>query len=153
MIKRRDLVNAMAQTMLNIPEVMAELAATDPVRAYIDFNPGSNSVEKAIYQMQPGQLMVVWVDTAMVIETMSRWSHRVEIYVRAMKEHSDMDLGDLVVAGIPVPGDGQIWRLCPIMPGVLPTDVLGLSRRTDTEGVDYAVILTETAETGDWPQP
>lgn len=153
MIKRRDLVNAIADTLAKIPEVMADLAPTDPVRAYIDFNPTSLSVEQAIYQMQPGQLLVVWVETAMVVETMSKWSHRVEICLRAMKGHSDLDLGDLVLNGVPIPGDGLIWRMCPVMPGVLPTDVLGLTRRTDTEGVDYAVIQTETAETGDWPLP
>jgi hypothetical protein len=151
MIKRTDLVNAMAQTLMKIPELIADLAETDPVKAYIDFNPTSNSVEKAIYQMQPGQLLVVWIETALVVETMSKWSHRVEICLRAMRDHSDLDLGDLIMNGVPVPGDGLIWRMCPIMPGVLPTDVLGISRRTDSEGVDYAVIQTETAETGDWP--
>jgi hypothetical protein len=153
MIKLSDLVNAMAQTLTNIPALVADLSSVDPVLAYIDFNPTSNSVEKAIYQMQPGQLLVVWVETALVVETMSKWSHRVEICLRAMRDHSDYDLIDQILNGVPVPGDGLIWRLCPIMPGVLPTDVLGIARRTDSEGVDYAVIQTETAETGDWPLP
>jgi hypothetical protein len=153
MIKLSDLVTAMAQTLANIPELVANLAATDPVKAYIDFNPTSNSVEKAIYQMQPGQLLVFWVETALITEAMSKWSHRVEICLRSMRDHSDYDLIDLIMSGVPVPGDGLIWRLCPIMPGVLPTDVLGITRRTDAEGVDYAVIQTETAETGDWPNP
>lgn len=153
MIKLSDLVTAMAQTLANIPELVADLAATDPVKAYIDFNPTSNSVEKAIYQMQPGQLLVVWVETALITEAMSKWSHRVEICLRSMRDHSDYDVIDLIMSGVPVPGDGLIWRLCPIMPGVLPTDVLGITRRTDAEGVDYAVIQTETAETGDWPNP
>ncbi|HZF24026.1 MAG TPA: hypothetical protein VE030_11250 [Burkholderiales bacterium] len=153
MIKLADLVNAMAQTLTNIPELVAQLAPTDPVKAYIDFNPTSNSVDNAIYQMQPGQLLVMWVETALVTEAMSKWSHRVEICVRAMRDHSDLDLVDQILNGVPVPGDGQIWRMCPILAGVLPTDVLGIARRTDTEGVDYAVILTETAETGDWPLP
>jgi hypothetical protein len=51
------------------------------------------------------------------------------------------------------PGDGQCWRNCPIMTGVLPTNVLSINRVTDEEGIDYSVILTETAETGDWPWP
>jgi hypothetical protein len=153
MVKLNDLVNAMAETLANIPELVADLAAVDPVKAYIDFNPTSNSVENAIYQMQPGQLLVMWVETALITEAMSKWSHRVEICVRAMRDHSDLDLVDRILNGIPVPGDGLIWRMCPIMPGVLPTDVLGIARRTDSEGVDYAVIQTETAETGDWPLP
>jgi len=153
MIKRADLVNAMAVALANIPEVMSELAAENPVAPYIDFNPANNSLEKAIYQMQPGQLLVAWAETNLLLEQMSKWSHRVEIYLRAGRDHSDMDLADLIMNGIPVPGDGMPWRMCPLIPGVLPTDVLGLSRRTDSEGVDYHVILTETAETGDWPWP
>jgi hypothetical protein len=153
MIKLADLVNAMAETLANIPALAADLAPVNPVIAYIDFNPTSNSVEKAIYQMQPGQLLVIWVETALVTEAISKWSHRVEICLRAMRDHSDYDLIDEILNGVPVPGDGLIWRMCPIMPGVLPTDVLGIARRTDSEGVDYAVILTETAETGDWPLP
>ena len=153
MVKLADLVNAMAQTLMNIPELVAELAATDPVKAYIDFNPTSNSVDKAIYTMQPGQLLVMWTETNLIVENMSKWSHRVEICLRSMRDHSDLDLIDLVLQGVPVPGDGLIWRMCPILPGLLPTDVSGISRRTDSEGVDYAVIETETAETGDWPLP
>lgn len=153
MIKFADITNAMAQTMLRIPGLVAELAPANPVVAYIDMNPGRNSVEKALYEMQPGQLLVVWVETALIIEEMSKWSHRMDICCRALPGHSDFDLVDLIMQGVPVPGDGQIWRQCPIMSGVLPTDVSGITRRTDSEGVDYAVILTETAETGDWPLP
>jgi hypothetical protein len=153
MVKLGDLVNAMAQTLANIPELVAELAAVEPVKAYIDFNPTANSVDKAIYQMQPGQLLVIWVETALILENMSKWSHRVEICLRSMRDHSDLDLIDLILSGVPAPGDGLIWRLCPVMPGVLPTDISGITRRTDSEGVDYAVIQTETAETGDWPNP
>lgn len=153
MIKRRDLVNAMATTLANIPEVVAVLAPTNPVQAYVDFTPTNNSVDKAIYQMQPGQLLVIWMETNLIIEAMSKWSHRVEICLRSQRDSSDLDLGDLIMNGIPVPGDGLMWRLCPVMAGVLPTDVLGIARRTDSEGVDYHVIQTETAETGDWPYP
>jgi len=153
MIHFTDLVNAMAQTLLNISEVVAELAAEEPVKAYIDYNPTSISVEKAIYQMQAGQLLVMWVETALMVETMSKWSHRVEILIRAKKDQSPYELIALIMNGVPDPGDGQMWRLCPLLPGTLPTNVLGISRRTDSEGVDYAVIETETAETGDWPWP
>jgi hypothetical protein len=153
MISRRALVDAMALTLANVPELVQELSTVDPVVGYIDSNPLNNSVEKAIYQMQPGQVLVMWIETSLILEQMSKWVHRVEICLRAMRDHSDLDLGDLIMNGVPVPGDGMIWRMCPVMPGVLPTDVLGISRRTDSEGVDYHVIQTETAETGDWPLP
>jgi TusA-related sulfurtransferase len=153
LIKLADLVNAMAQTLANIPEVVQELSTVDPVLPYIDMNPLANSVEKALYQMQPGQVLVLWIETVLVVEAMTKWVHRVEICVRSMRDHSDLDLISLIMNGVPIPGDGMIWRMCPVMPGVLPTEVMGIARRTDTEGVDYAVIQTETAETGDWPLP
>lgn len=151
MVSRRDLVNAMATTLANIPELLAILAPVDPIRAYIDSNPISNSVDKATYQMQPGQVMVVWIETRLQSEMMSKWSHIVEICYRSLPDQSDLDLGDTIMAGVPNPGDGMVWRNCPVMAGVLPTNVTEITRRTDTEGVDYQVILTQTAETGDWP--
>ncbi len=153
MVKISDLVTAIAETLARVPELVAVLEGPDPITPYLDRNPTANSVENAIYQMQPGQLLVMWTDTNLIFEAMSKWSHKVEICVRAGNGQSDLDVVALVMQGVPVPGDGMIWRLCPVLPGLLPTDVVSISRRTDSEGVDYAVIATETAETGDWPYP
>ena len=153
MIDLIELVTAMATTLSNIPELVTELAPVDPVIAYLDANPLRNSVTKARYQMQPGQVMVAWLETIFQQDEMSAWSHRIEIYVRAMRDHSDLELIQKIMNGVPIPGDGQIWRICPILTGCLPTNVLNINRVTDEEGIDYAVILTETAETGDWPRP
>ena len=49
MVKLRDLVNAVAATLGAIPEVVAALAPIDPIQAYIDLNPTSNSVALALY--------------------------------------------------------------------------------------------------------
>jgi hypothetical protein len=148
-----DLVNAMTTTLTNIPELVADLAALDPVKGYIDLNPTSNSVDKAIYQMQPGQVLVIWRSSTLSQGTMSKWDHRIEICLRSLPDHSDLTLIDEIMDGVPVPGDGLIWRTCPILPGLLPTEVTEITRATDTEGVDYGVILTSTLETGDWPRP
>jgi hypothetical protein len=151
MVSLIDLVNAMAVSLRNIPELEPLLARVDGVHSYIDLNPTANSVDKAIYQMQPGQLLVIWTATDLVTDTMGKWSHRVEICVRALREHSELELIQTVVNGVPVPGNGMPWRFCPLMGGLLPTNVTSILRRTDTEGVDYGVVQTETAETGDWP--
>lgn len=153
MVNLVDLTNAMADTLANVPELAAALAPVDPVRAYIDMNPNDNQVDQAIYEMQPGQLLVIWTDSALQRGEMTRWLHTVEICVRAPSGASNLDLINLILGGVPVPGDGMIWRNCPIMPGLYPTEIAAISRRTDTEGVDYGVIITETAETGDWPFP
>ncbi|HEX3340608.1 MAG TPA: hypothetical protein VHT68_15725 [Pseudolabrys sp.] len=153
MIRRADLVNAMATTLGNVPELVAVLAPTDPIVPYIDSNPTMNSVDKWTYQMQPGQILVIWISTRLTKGEMSKWSHAIEILCRSLPDESDMELEDLIVAGVPNPGDGMVWRNCPLMAGVYPTEVVDIGRRTDTEGVDYGVILTETAETGDWPYP
>lgn len=153
MIRRSDLVNAMATALGNVPELVAVLAPTDPIVPYVDLNPDMNSVDKWTYQMQPGQLLVVWRETRLTKGEMSKWSHSVEILCRSLPDQSDMTLEDLIVNGVPNPGDGMVWRNCPLIDGVYPTEVLNIERRTDTEGVDYGVVLTETAETGDWPNP
>jgi hypothetical protein len=151
MVSRAALVRAMASTLLAVPEVVVVLSPDDPVRAYIDLNPTANSIDLAIYQMQPGQLLVAWIDTVLKTGEMSKWSHTLEIYLRSARDNSDLDLADLILNGVPFPGDGMVWRNCPLMDGVYPTEVSAITRRTDTEGVDYGVIVTETAETGDWP--
>jgi hypothetical protein len=153
MVHLDDLVNAMTTTLSNIPELVADLAPVDPIVGYIDNNPVSNSVAKAIYQMQPGQVLVIWRSTTLAEGTMSKWDHRMEICVRALPGRSDLALIDEIMEGVPIPGDGLIWRICPIMDGLLPTLVTEITRETDTEGVDYGVILTSTLETGDWPNP
>jgi hypothetical protein len=153
MIRRSDLVNAMAAALGNVPEIAAVLAPVDPIVPYIDLSPVMNSVDKATYQMQPGQLLVMWISTRLIKGEMSKWSHIIEILCRSLPDQSDMELEDLIVAGVPIPGDGMVWRNCPLINGVYPTEVLDIERRTDTEGVDYGVIVTETAETGDWPNP
>jgi hypothetical protein len=153
MVPLGAMVTALADKLGNIQNVVAMLAPLDPIVAYIDNNPVANSIEKALYQMQPGQVLVMWTETRMTIGEMARWSHLMEICIRALPDQSDLEIVDAIMAGIPVPGDGMIWRNCPIMAGLLPTDVTAIERRTDSEGVDYAVIMTETAETGDWPNP
>jgi len=151
MVHLSDMVNAMVATLSKIPELVAALAPEDPIVGYIDLNPTHNSVDKALYQMQPGQVMVVWTNTRLDTGTMSKWSHLMQICMRSLPGASDLDLVDLIMAGVPQPGDGMVWRNCPILNGLLPTNVLEIERRTDSENVDYVVILTETAETGDWP--
>jgi hypothetical protein len=143
----------MASTLSGIPEIVAILAPVDPVVAYIDLNPTANSVDKAIYQMQPGQVLVIYRGSDLTEGEMSKWSHAVEICLRSLPGASDLDLIDAIMAGVPNPGDGMVWRNCPILPGLLPTTVTRISRTTDTEGVDYMLIETTTAETGDWPNP
>jgi hypothetical protein len=153
MISLGSFVNAITTTLLAVPELVQNLAAVDPIVAYIDRNPLANSVDKAIYQMQPGQLLVFYVSTDLTEGDMSRWLHALHICIRALPGQSDLDLIDAIMAGVPIPGDGMVWRNCPVMPGLLPTKVVRISRMTDSEGVDYMLIETATAETGDWPNP
>jgi hypothetical protein len=151
MINIADLVNGMATTFQNIPELVAVLAPVNPVIAYIDFNPTRNSLSKALYQMQPGQVLVAWTETIYQVDEMTAWSHLVQVAIRPLREHSDFEVIDQIMNGVPQPGDGLVWRRCPLIDGVLPTNVTNIRRETDTEGVDYTVLNTETLETGDYP--
>jgi|AmaraimetP72IA01_FD_contig_51_5081239_length_2640_multi_10_in_0_out_0_4 hypothetical protein len=149
MIDLAQLVQAIASTLEAIPELMAQLAPTNPVDAYIDLTPTRQSVAKAIYQAQRGSLLVVWFETRFLEEEMTRFNHVVEIYGRALQGKSAMDLATAIMNGIPQPGN-LFWRFCPVMDGVLPTNVTLIERVTDSEGVDYLKITTETLETGDY---
>jgi len=148
-----DITNAMAAALGNIPALVAALAPVNPIQAYIDQSPVYNSTAKAIYQMQPGQLLVLWRDTVVTQGEVSRFSHTVDICLRALKGNSDLDLIDLVLTGVPQPGDGLPWFYCPLLPNLYPTNIMRIGRETDTEGVDYPVIVTETAEVAGWPLP
>ncbi len=150
MVKYTDLTNAIVSTLASIPELVAALAG-DPanVIAYIDRNPDSNSVNLATYRQKPGTVLVIWQETLLTRGDMEGWVHQFVIFVRAARGESPLDLIDLIINGVPVPGDGLRWRYCPVMPGVLPTDIIDILRPSDTEGIDYHTIVCEIKETGD----
>jgi hypothetical protein len=147
-----DLVNAMTTTLQNIPELVALLdQGAASVVGYIDENPTRNASFKAVYKMPGGSLLVIWQGTTLEPATDMRWSwnHVMQVFVKARRGDSALAILDALVDGVPVPGDGQRWRFCPIMDGVLPTNVQELSRMIDEEGIDYFVVTTATQETGD----
>jgi hypothetical protein len=152
MISLVALVNAMATTLANIPELIALLdKGAASVVPYVDENPTSNSSIKAIYKMPAGSLLLFWTGTAPEAsgDTMELWTHEVQIHCKASRGQSALVLIDALVDGIPVPGDGLRWRFCPLMDGLLPTSIREISRVTDEEGIDYFVVTTATKETGD----
>jgi hypothetical protein len=151
-INPTDVVNSMVTTLQSIPTLTALLVdGTKSIVGYIDENPLKNSVLKARYQMAQGSLMLVWngVTLAEVGSTIFAWKHAVMIYVKSQKTASDLDLIEAIIQGIPIPGGGLRWRYCPIMTGMLPTEVTAVNRITDQEGIDYFVVVTSTQETGD----
>lgn len=150
MISLIELTDAMVLTLRSIPEVVALLGG-DPaaIDGYIDQNPDRNALGSAIYQMRPGSVLVAWQDTLLGQGEMEAWLHHLVIFVRAARGQSSLTLIEAIVNGVPVPGDGLRWHYCPIMPGVLPTNITELARPTDEEGIDYFSIMTETKETGD----
>lgn len=151
MVSLIDLTNAMVTTFQNIPELVAILDSG--VTGYVDENPTKNSMSKAIYQMPAGSILVVWNGTALPLEGMLGWVHMLQIYIRASRGGSALTLINALVDGIPVPGDGLRWRYCPLMDGLLPTQVSDISRLIDEEGIDYYAITTMTQETGDTEPP
>ena len=141
----------MVATQQGIPDLVAALSegSPDSILGYVDENPKRNSVSNAIYRQRPGTVLVVWQETQLNEGQMEPWIHRIELYARAAPGASAMTLIDLIVNGVPDPGDGLRWRYCPIMAGLLPTQVKTIARLIDEEGIDYFVLQTETPETGD----
>jgi hypothetical protein len=147
MINPNDLVMAMVAAFGNIPELVAVLAPVSPIAGHLDNHPAS--LAKAVYQMQPGSVLVAWQETRFREGETEPWEHVVEIFVRALKGQSNLDVAVLLINGVPVPGDGLPWRFCPLLAGVLPTIVQPIARTPDAEQIDLVTISTETLETGD----
>ena len=153
MVSLVALTNAFVAKLQDIPEVVALLGG-DPaaIIPYIDSNPNSNNLEARIYEIKPGTVMVVHIDTVLAAtqSNMEKWLHTFHFILKAPRDQSNLDLANLIVDGKPANGDGQIWRRCEVMAGVDPTEITSISRVTDTEGIDYELIVTQTSETGDY---
>ena len=144
------LTNAMVDKFRAIPDLVAALNGNpEAIVAYQDLNPDRNSLTNAVYESAPGSILVAWIETNFAEEEIGCWLHSYAYYVRARRKGSPIELINLLVNGIPVPGDGLRWRYCPVMSGVEPTQIINISRVPDAEGIDYYVIATETKETGD----
>jgi hypothetical protein len=144
------LTEAMVTAFRNIPELVAALdGKAENIASYIDVNPDKNSVAKAIYQMPPGSVLVIWQETLFAAAEIGAWLHRYQYFVRARRGATALDVINKLVNGVPNPGDGLRWRFCPLLLGVLPTNITEIARITDEEGIDYFAITTETQETGD----
>jgi hypothetical protein len=144
-----QLTDATVTTLRSIPELVTALERPENITGYVDLNPDRNSVSKAIYQMPPGSVLVVWQETLFAASSTEGWNHRFQIFVRARRGESSLNLLRLLVNGVPNPGDGLCWRFCPVMSGVLPTEIPEITRMADEEGIDYFAITAETQEVGD----
>ena len=150
MVNLTELTNAIVDKLVLIPDLVAALGGdTANIIGYIDRNPDFNSVSLHLYKQKPGTVMVIWQETLLTQGEMEAWMHQFVIFVRALRGASPLDLIDKIINGIPVPGDGLRWRYCPVMPGVLPTNITDITRPSDTEGIDYHSIVCEIKETGD----
>lgn len=150
MVNLITLTNAIVDKLVLIPELVAALGGDlTNIIPYIDENPNLNSVSLALYKQKPGSVMVIWQETLLTQGDIEGWQHQFVIFVRAARGNSPLDLIDLIINGVPVPGDGLRWRYCPVMPGVLPTNITDITRPSDTEGIDYHSIVCEIKETGD----
>ena len=153
MIDLTQLTQAFVATIQAIPEVPAYLANQDTANivGYLDANPVPFSIKRAVYEMPAGSVLVAFEETNFndrAEEGMSMFQHRYFLYLRCAPGTSGLAMVNAVVNGIPT-GKSQRWRFCPVMDGVLPTNLLGVSRAADSEGIDYFALLTETPEIGD----
>jgi hypothetical protein len=148
-----QLTQALVTTIQAIPEVPAYLANQDTtnVVGYLDANPIPFSLKRTVYEMKPGSILVAFEETSFndqAENAMSMFQHRYFLYLRCAPGTSGLEMVNAVVNGTPY-GSSERWRLCPVMNGVLPTNLLNVTRASDSEGIDYFAVLTETPEIGD----
>jgi hypothetical protein len=153
MVDYIQLVNTLTTTLRTIPELVQELPNADPNRivAYIDRNPVMNTLTNTIYEMKSGIILVTWEATRINDQEndAGMWVHKLIVYCRSDTGKSALDMVKLVIDGIPNPGDGQRWRNCAIMAGVLPVKITEALRTPDREGIDFYPVEMEFKETGD----
>lgn len=152
MVNRTELLNAMVDTLRAIPELIALLEdGANSITAYVDQKPTKTSAGKAVYQMGDGTILCSWSGSTLERsgETMLGWVHTIDIFARAKRGGSALEILDALANGYPNPGDGQRWDRCPLISGVLPTSIISQDRVIDEEGIDYFVTKTVTQETGD----
>jgi hypothetical protein len=149
MINDDDLTAAFVAKLQALDQLVLLLGSVDDVVGYFDSGADRNNMDAAIYEMKPGTVMVMWEETVLTEGEMEAWVHRVNFHVRAPRGQSSQSVIATIVNGIPVPGDGLRWRYCPVLSGVLPTEVKRIYPQKDSEGVDYYTIACETRETGD----
>lgn len=134
-----------------VPEVV-DMLGGDPtaISAYIDLTPSAANATNDIYKLKAGVVRIYYQDTDRDTgNDMEWWAHYIHIVVKAPQDVSNMDLTHAIVNGIPVPGDGQKWWLCPLFDGLDPTQIQEVTRVSDTESIDYFLIATKINETGD----
>lgn len=149
MVNLIELTTAVAETWRKIPPLVEHLGKPEAIVAYIDRNPDPNNLAKRVYEMQPGTILVAWQQTSFTASSMEAWTHSLQGFIKAKKGDSALTVLDLLVNGIPEPGDGLIWRFCHVLDATLPPQITEIVRIPDEEGIDYFILTMEIQETGD----
>jgi hypothetical protein len=149
MIDLIALTDAITGTLRDIPSLVAELGGVpEGIYGYIDETPAKNSLAKAVYQMPPGTVLVAWIDSGLSEGDMTGFIHRFNFHVKAVKGESPLALIKLIVDGTAV-GDDLRWRYTCVLPGIMPAELVTISRNTDSEGIDYPIIQMLFQEASD----
>lgn len=149
MIDLTELTLAMVDTFRRIPEVLDIVVDPKRITPYLYLGPTQNMWPVAVTQTPGPSILVGWQETVANDSPNGWWKHRFEYILRGVTSGSPLDLLTALLNGIPVPGDGQRWRLCEFLPGTDPAKIVQVVRQPDQESLDYIVVIVEILETGD----
>lgn len=146
------LLDDIAVMLRACPGVVSELGGnTNAVMPYIDVQTSeANSLMRNVYTMPNGSVLIAWEFSGIARSGMEGWSHRVDIYVRAMRRRSPLDLLNAILDGTPQ-NEAIRWRYLCVNDATLPVEIQEVVRLTDEEATDYFVIRTVFHEKGDDP--
>src|SRR5215467_4117207 len=149
MVRRTAIIEGFVGKLKLIPDLVTLLAGnSDNIVGYFD-SYTKNSITSAVYQQKAGTVMVAWEETSFTQAEMQALMHTMTVSHKPITGVSPLDVIDTLVNGVPVPGDGQVWRACPVTDGLDGWPEFEITRVQDGEGIDYHLALFKFKEIGD----
>jgi hypothetical protein len=148
-----DIADDLVALLKAIPGLVTLLGSADRIKAYHDNYPSETSWTRAVAEMQPGSMLVVYTSTEPgTLGNAEVWKHNFSIFIRAA-----------AVASGQKPMYYQAFNhFCRSVPTGMPQPIPYLAvnascqpmdppsiRRQSGEDLDYFEILTSFAEIGD----
>ncbi len=152
MLAPETIQNALVTAYRDIPALVALMASSAAIRAYVDEFPGKTDLLREIREAEAGSLIIAHLETGPgLLNRMEAWKHRFAAYVKPKGKMSAVWAE--MVNGIPASGDGLPMLLTESLNPKLhrmdtPRIVRQFLQVTETSVIDYFEVTLSFAEKG-----